>query len=321
MRVFDTLAYLLKRLLMAVLVLLIVSFIIFVTVRLTPGDPVLNKIGPYGDTSPENYAKVSAEMGLDKPYVVQYLIWLRNCANLDFGVSLRSGIPIADTISEKLPISLELITVALLISIALAVPLGILAALKRGSIFDQIVGIFSTGFLAIPAFCIGLLMIIVFAVELKLLPPGGHVSFAEDPIGNLQYLALPALTLGLYEMAVICRHVRSQALDVLGSNYVRTAKAKGLPAVSVYFKHALKNIMVLMITIIGTEFASLFGSTVICEQVFGWSGLGWYIYQSIVNRDYPAVQASVLVVAVIFVVVNMVVDMLYTLIDPRVKLK
>lgn len=321
MRILDTLGYLFKRLLMAVLVLLIVSFIIFVTVRLTPGDPVLNKIGPYGDTSPENYDRVSAEMGLDKPYVVQYLIWLGDCARLDFGVSLRSGIPIADTIAEKLPISLELIVVALLISIALAVPLGILAALKRGSIFDQIVSVFSTGFLAIPAFCIGLMMIIIFAVELKILPPGGHVDFAEDPLKNLQYLMLPALTLGLYEMAVICRHVRSQALDVLGSNYVRTAKAKGLPVFMVYFKHALKNILVLMITIIGTEFASLFGSTVICEQVFGWSGLGWYIYQSIVNRDYPAVQASVLVVAVIFVVVNMVVDMLYTLIDPRVKLK
>ena len=236
-------------------------------------------------------------------------------------MSLRSGIPIAQTIAEKLPISLELIVASLLISIMLAVPLGIAAALKRGSIFDQIVGIFSTGFLAIPAFCIGLLMIVVFAVKLKLLPPGGHVSFAENPAGNLRYLTLPALTLGLYEMAVICRHVRSQALDVLGSNYVRTAKAKGLPGYMVYFKHALKNILVMMITVIGTEFASLFGSTVICEQVFGWSGLGWYIYQSIANRDYPAVQASVLVVSAIFVAVNMVVDILYALIDHRVKLK
>lgn len=321
MRFFEVLRYLGKRLLMAVFVLLIVSFIIFVTVRLTPGDPVLNKIGPYGDTSEENYAKVSAEMGLDKPYAVQYMIWLGDCLRLDFGVSLRSGVPIAETIAQKLPVSLELITAALLISIVLAVPLGIAAALKKGSIFDQIVGVFSTGFLAIPAFCIGLMMIILFAVKLKILPPGGHVSFADNPIKNLRYLALPALTLGLYEMAVICRHVRSQALDVLGSNYVRTAKAKGLPGGMVYFKHALKNILVLMITIIGTEFASLFGSTVICEQVFGWSGLGWYIYQSIVNRDYPAVQASVLVVATIFVVVNMVVDILYTLIDPRVKLK
>lgn len=321
MRILDTLGYLLKRLLMAIFVLLVVSFIIFITVRLTPGDPVLNKIGPYGDTSPENYERVSKELGLDKPYIVQYLFWLGNCVKLDFGVSLRSGVPIAQTIAEKLPISLELIVASLIMAMLLALPLGMGAALKRGSIFDQIVGVFSTGFLAIPAFCIGLLMIIVFAVKLKILPPGGYVSFAEDPLQNLRYLALPTLTLGLYEMAILCRHVRSQALDVLGSNYVRTAKAKGLPSRSVYFKHALKNILVTMITIIGTEFASLFGSTVICEQVFGWSGLGWYIYQSIVNRDYPAVQASVLVVAVIFVAVNLVVDLLYTLIDPRVKLK
>lgn len=313
--------YLFKRLLMAVLVLLIVSFIIFVVVRFTPGDPVKNKIGPYGDASQENYDRISAELGLDKPYMTQYMIWLDDCIHLDFGVSLRSGIPISQTIAEKLPISLELIIASLLIAIVLAVPLGLLAALKRGSVFDQIVGVFSTGFLAIPAFCIGLLMIIIFSVKLKLLPPGGYVSFFEDPIKNIQYLALPALTLGLYEMAVICRHVRSQALDVLGSNYVRTAKAKGLPAGMVYFKHALKNILVMMITIIGTEFASLFGSTVICEQVFGWSGLGWYIYQSIVNLDYPAIQASVLVVATIFVFVNLVTDLLYTLIDPRVKLK
>lgn len=321
MRILDTLQYLIKRLLMAVFVLLIVSFIIFVAVRLTPGDPVLNKIGPYGDTSPENYARVSAELGLDKPYPVQYFLWLKDCIRLDFGVSLRSGIPVADVIAEKLPISLELIAFALIIAVVISIPLGIAAALNRGSLFDQIVSVFSTGFLAVPPFSIGLLFIIVFSVRLKWLPPGGYVSFAEDPIQNLRYLALPGITLALCEMAIICRHVRSQALDVLGANYVRTAKAKGLPRRMVYFKHALKNIMVMMITIIGTEFATLFGSTVICEQVFGWSGLGWYIYQSIVNRDYPAVQASVLIVAVIFVAMNMIVDMVYTLIDPRVKLK
>lgn len=320
MRVLETLLYLIKRILMAVFVLLLVSLIIFITVRLTPGDPVLNKIGPYGDTSQENYDRVSAEMGMDKPYAVQYLLWLKSCAQLDFGVSLRSGIPVAQTIMEKLPISMELIVTSLIISLVLAIPLGMLAALKRGGIADQIISIFSTGFLAIPAFCIGLLMIVIFAVKLQVLPSGGYVSFTEDPVQNLQHLALPAFTLGLYEMAIFCRHSRSQALDVLGSNYVRTAKAKGLPAGKVYFKHALKNIMVMMVTITGTEFATLFGSTVITEQVFGWSGLGWYIYQSIVNRDYPAVQASVLVVAAIFVAVNLVVDIINAIIDPRVKL-
>lgn len=321
MRILEVLFYIVKRLIMAAFVLLLVSLIIFITVRLTPGDPVLNKIGPYGDPSPENYARVSAQLGMDKPYAVQYLLWLRNCLRLDFGVSLRSGIPVAQTIGEKLPISLELIGVSLVVAVVLAIPLGMAAALKRGGLADQLIGVFSTSFLAIPVFCIGLLVIVVFAVKLKVLPSGGYVSFAESPAENLRHLALPAITLGLYEMAIFCRHTRSQALDVLSSNYVRTARAKGLPRSLVYFKHALKNILVMMITIIGTEFATLFGSTVICEQVFGWSGLGWYIYQSIVNQDYPAVQASVLVVAVIFVATNLLVDILVTVIDPRVKLK
>lgn len=321
MRILEVLIYLFKRILMAVLVLLLVSFIIFFAVRMTPGDPVLNKIGPYGDTSPENYARVSAELGIDQPVAIQYLRWLKNCVRLDFGVSLRSGIPIAQTISEKLPVSLELIVVALVIAIALAIPLGMAAALRPNSLVDQAIGILSTSFLAIPVFSIALLMIILFSVKLRILPAGGYVPFWESPTDNLRHLALPAITLGLYEMAIFCRHVRSQALDILGSNYVRTAKAKGLPNRVIHYKHVLKNTMVMLITIIGTEFATLFGSTVICEQIFGWSGLGWYIYQSIANRDYPAVQASILIVAVIFVAVNLVTDILIAAIDPRVQLK
>ena len=321
MRILEVLIYLFKRILMAVLVLLLVSFIIFFAVRMTPGDPVLNKIGPYGDTSPENYARVSAELGIDQPVAIQYLRWLKNCVRLDFGVSLRSGIPIAQTISEKLPVSLELIVVALVIAIALAIPLGMAAALRPNSLVDQAIGILSTSFLVIPVFSIALLMIILFSVKLRILPAGGYVPFWESPTDNLRHLALPAITLGLYEMAIFCRHVRSQALDILGSNYVRTAKAKGLPNRVIHYKHVLKNTMVMLITIIGTEFATLFGSTVICEQIFGWSGLGWYIYQSIANRDYPAVQASILIVAVIFVAVNLVTDILIAAIDPRVQLK
>lgn len=316
----ELIKYLLKRLLMAVFVLICISIIIFVTVRLAPGDPVMNKIGPYGDTSQENYDRVKAELGLDKSYVTQYLIWLKDCLRLDFGVSLRNGMSISQQIGQKLPVSLELIAASMVIALVVAVPLGMLAAIKKGSLLDQIISMLSTSFLALPAFCIGLVMIILFSVKWNLLPPGGYTSFAENPAMNLKQLIMPAVTLGLFESAVICRHVRSQALDVLGSNYVRTARAKGLPIGKVYFKHAFKNIMVTLITVVGTEFAGLFGGTVICEQIFGWSGLGWYIYQSIFNRDYPAVQASVLVVASIFVVVNLFMDIIYTMVDPRVKL-
>ncbi len=312
--------YLLKRLIMAVFVLILISIIIFITVRLSPGDPVMNKIGPYGDTSQENYDRVKAELGLDKSYVTQYLIWLSDCVQLDFGYSLRSGMPISQQIFQKLPVSFELIFFAMLIALVIAVPLGMVAAVKRGSLLDQGIRLFSTGFLAMPAFCIGLLMIVVFSVILKQLPPGGYTDFFVDPAMNIRQLIMPALTLGLFEGAVLCRHVRAHTVDVLSTNYMRTARAKGLPAGKLYGRHALKNILLPLITVSGTEFAGLFGGTVICEQVFGWSGLGWYLYQSISNRDYPAVQASVLVIAVIFVIVNLITDILYTLVDPRVKL-
>lgn len=320
MRVTDSILYIIKRLLMAVFVLLLVSILVFVVVRATPGDPVLNKIGPYGDTSSENYNRVAAELGLDKPYVVQYIIWVKDCMRLDFGVSLRNGVPISEIIMQKLPISFELIAVAIVIALAIGVPLGMLAAVHKGGFLDQIVSFFSTSFLAMPAFCTGLVLIIVFSVKLKLFPSNGYVSFTEDPFLNLQHLFMPAVTLGLFETSIISKHVRSQTLDVLGSNYIRTARAKGLPTKLVFSKHVLRNILVTVITVVGTELASLFGGTVICEQVFGWSGLGWYIFQSVSNRDFPAVQACVLVVAMIFVLVNLVTDILYTLIDPRVKL-
>lgn len=305
---------------MAIFVLFLVSIIIFVSVRLTPGDPVKDKIGPYGDMSPENYERVKAELGMDRSQFVQYIIWMKNCIKLDFGVSLRSGTAITPIIMQKLPVSFELILVSLIFALLISIPLGMLAAIKRGKLADQIISVFSTSFLAMPAFCIGLLMIILFSVKLHWLPSGGYTDLFTDPLKNLQQLIMPALTLGLFESAIFCRHIRSQTLDVLGSNYIRTARAKGLPYRKVYFKHAFKNILVTLITITGTEFASLFGGTVICEQVFSWSGLGWYIYQSISNRDYPAIQASVLVVATIFVIVNLITDVLYTFVDPRVRL-
>ena len=305
---------------MAVFVLLIISVMIFLAVRLAPGDPVLNKIGPYGDSSPENYQRVAVELGLDKDPVTQYLIWLKNCIRLDFGVSLRNGASISETVFQKLPVSFELIITALILALIVSIPLGMAAAINKGSIADQIISVFMASFLAIPAFCIGLLMIIIFAVHLKWFPSNGYTPFAEDYIMNLKQLALPSITLALYETAIISKHVRSQTLDEIGTNYIRTARAKGLPRYMVYYKHAFKNILLTIVTVVGTEFASLFGGTVICEQVFGWSGLGWYIFQSVSNRDYPAVQASVLVVATIFVFINLLMDVIYTLIDPRVKL-
>ena len=216
--------------------------------------------------------------------------------------------------------SFELIFTALVLALLVSIPLGMFAAIHKGGIIDQIISVFTTSFLAIPAFCTGLLMIIIFAVNLKWLPSNGYTPFAQDHVKNLRQLTMPAITLALFETAIISKHVRSQTLDVIGSNYIRTAKAKGMPNRTIYYKHALRNILLTVVTVVGTEFASLFGGTVICEQVFGWSGLGWYIFQSVSNRDYPAVQASVLIVATIFVFINLLMDVVYTLIDPRVKL-
>ena len=320
MRATEVFAYLIKRLFMAAFVLVIISIMIFVTVRLAPGDPVLNKIGPYGDSSPENYQRVATELGLDKDLPTQYFIWLKNCLKLDFGVSLRSGASISETVLQKLPVSFELIITALVLALMISIPLGMIAAIHKGSILDQVISVFTSSFLAVPAFCTGLLMIIIFAVNLKWFPSNGYTPFSEDPVRNLKQLAMPAITLALFETAIITKHVRSQTLDVVGSNYIRTAKAKGMPRRTIYYKHALRNILLTVVTVVGTEFASLFGGTVICEQVFGWSGLGWFIFQSVSDRDYPAVQASVLVVAAIFVFINLMMDVIYTLIDPRVKL-
>ena len=313
--------YFVKRIFSSVIVLFLVSVIVFVAVRACPGDPVANKIGPYGDYSPENIARVEAELGLDKSYVEQYRIWITNCLKGDMGLSLRNGAPITEIVMDKLVVSLELIVVALLVALLIAIPLGIIAGIFQGSVFDRLATAFSTFFLAMPSFCIGLLLIVLFSVELGVLPSNGYVPFSENPVKNLQCLVMPSLTLGFFVSACIYKFIRSDTADVINSNFVRTAVAKGVPKRTIYFKHVLKNISVTIVTVSGTEFATLLGGTIVTEQLFGWSGLGWYIYSSVSNRDYPAVQGSVLLIAVAFVLINTIMDLMYAWIDPRIELE
>lgn len=316
----STIKYLIKRLFMAVFVLLLVTVIVFIAVRLAPGDPVQAKIGPYGDYSEANVARIRAELGLDRSVFMQYVIWVGNAFRLDFGLSLRNGAPVGQLILQKLPVSLELIVLSMALAVLISIPLGVLSAIKKGSLLDQAISFTSTGFLAIPSFSLGLLLMVFLAVKLKWLPPNGYVAFRDNPIKNIQYIIMPALTLAMVEQASLTRYIRSETIEIINSNYVRTARAKGLAPKVVYFKHAFKNVLVTVITLIGMRFAQLIGGTVIVEQLFGWSGLGWFLYQSIVNRDYPAVQATVLLVAVAFIFLNMLVDIFYTVIDPRIKL-
>lgn len=313
--------YLIKRVLASIVVLFMVTVIIFIAVRMCPGDPVANKIGPYGDYSEENIARVTAELGLDKSYTEQYLIWLGDCLKGDLGVSLRNGAKITEIVMQKLVVSLELIIVSILLALAIAIPLGIIAGIHRGSAFDKFATTFSTSFLAMPSFCTGLFLIAFLSVRLGWLPSNGYVPFFENPGKNIQYLIMPSLTLGLFVSASIFTFIRSDTSSVINSNFIRTAVAKGVPKREIYFKHVLKNISVTIVTVTGTEVATLLGGTIIVEQLFGWSGLGWYICSSVSNRDYPAVQGSVLIIAAFFVVINMIMDILYAAIDPRIELE
>ena len=316
----SLLKYIVKRLLMAVFVLILVSIIVFVTVRLCPGDPVLAKIGPHGDNSSENYARIATELGLDKPMAVQYLIWLRDFVRGDFGKSLLNGKDVRPIVMEKLPPTIELVVVSMVFAILLAIVLGVTSAIHKDTWYDQLVRFISTGNLAIPNFCVALILILLLCVHNKVFPSRGYVSFHENPVMNLRYMFLPCLTLVLNEQASLTRYIRSEMLEILGSNYVRTAKAKGLPRSGVYYRHAFKNVLVTVITLVGMRLGQLAGGAVILEQMFSWSGVGWLLYSSIVNQDYPAVQAVVLIIAAIMVLCNMISDILYAAVDPRIKL-
>ena len=316
----SLLKYTLKRLAMAVLVLFLVSVIVFVAVRACPGDPVLMKIGPHGDASEENYNRVAAQLGLDKSYPEQYFIWLRSFVSGDFGVSLTNGADIGSIIAEKLPITLEMLIVSMIFAVLLSIVFGVTSAIYKGSLYDQFIQLISTSFLAIPSFCFALIAILIFAVNLKVLPSMGYVPFAEDPVGHIKYLIMPATIMALMEQAALTRYIRSEMLEVLSTNYVRTAKAKGLPTGSIYYKHAFKNVMVTVVTLVGQRIGQLIGGSVLIEQVFSWSGLGWYLYTAVMKQDYPAVQAIVLLIAAAMVILNMLADILYAAIDPRIKL-
>lgn len=313
--------YIIRRIMASVVVLFLASVIVFVAVRACPGDPVANRIGPYGDYSPENIARVEKELGLDKSYVEQYAIWITNCLRGDFGLSLRNGASITEIVMDKLVISLELIIASVFVALVIAIPSGVLAGIKQDTVIDKVFTTLSNSFLAMPGFCVGLMLIVLFSVEWNILPSNGYVPFSENPAKNIQCLIMPALTLGIFVSASIYKFIRTDTGDAFNSNYVRTAIAKGVSRRRIYFLHILKNIAVTIVTVTGTEIATLLGGTVIVEQVFGWSGLGWYVYSSVSNRDYPAVQGSVLIIAIGFILINTVMDILYTIIDPRIDLE
>lgn len=302
--------YVLKRLLQAFLVLLGVSFATFIVSHLT-GDPVALM-------APENASREEKEqlrqfLGLDKPIAEQYLTFITQAVQGNLGYSFVQRSKVLDLVMERLPATLELALVSFLLSLVIAVPLGIIIALKRNTVWDFVVTALAMIGQAAPGFWIGLMLIIVFAVELKLLPVSGS--------GGLEYIVLPAVTLALQSAARLTRLVRASMLEVLGSDYIRTARAKGMRNYVVLWVHTFRNAMIPVVTMAGLEFAELISGAFITETIFAWPGIGRLAVNAVYQRDFPVVQGVVLVAAAGFVLVNLVVDMLYAAIDPRVKMK
>jgi peptide/nickel transport system permease protein len=303
------LAYLLQRLLQTVLVLLGVSVLSFGTLFLS-GDPTMLMA-----SETWNQEQISAfrhQMGFDRPWYVQYADFLGKAVRGDFGVSLRQQQPTLSLIADRLPATLQLAGASMAIAICIGVPLGVGAAMRRGSLWDNVLMLGGLLGQSLPVFWLGLLLIMVFAVGLGWFPVAGT--------GGPQHLVLPAVTLGLFSTAYIARMTRSSMLEVLGRDYVRTARAKGLGARTVVVGHALRNALIPLVTIIGLQFGALLGGAVITETIFAWPGVGRLTIQAIQAKDLPLVQACVLFLAVIFVLANLVVDLLYAYLDPRVRL-
>ncbi len=302
--------YLLRRLTQSLIVLLGISVVVFVILHLT-GDPTLLLLPP--DASAEEIAKFRRAMGFDDPLYLQYWRFLRGALHGDFGNSLRHDEPALALVWQRMPATMELTAVALGVALVLAIPAGIVSAVFRNTALDYVSTVLALVGQAMPTFWLGIMLILVFSVGLHLLPSSGR--------GGPANLVLPALTLGLFTTARIMRLTRSGMLEVLGQDYVRTARAKGVGERRVVWKHALKNAGIPIVTIVGLELGTLLGGAVITETIFAWPGVGRLSVQAIYNRDYPLVQASVFVLASIFVAVNLVVDVLYTYLDPRIRIR
>ena len=302
--------YLLRRFLQSLLVLLGVSFVVFGILFLT-GDPALVLLPP--DASIEDIAKFRKEMGFEDPFFVQYGRFLYGALRGDFGQSIRHGEPAFELVMERMPATFELAGAALLIALCLAIPAGFVSAVRRNSIIDYISTVIALLGQSMPTFWLGIMLILLFSVQWNLLPSSGR--------GGWENMLLPAVTLGLFTTARITRLTRSGMLEVLNQDYIRTARAKGVANPPVVWKHALKNAAIPIVTIVGIELGTLLGGSVITETIFAWPGVGRLSVQAIYNRDYPVVQAAVFTLAATFVLVNLVVDVIYTYLDPRIRLR
>lgn len=309
--------YIIRRLVELVPTLFLASIVIFLIIVMSPGDPALVTAGT--EATLADIAAERVRLGLDKPLPVRYAVWLSDVAHLNLGYSLYTKRPVTQLLSEAFPQTLKLAVVSFLLSILIGFPLGMLAALKQNSRLDSLITGFNALGLAIPSFWLGILLILLFSVQLKWLPPSGVGDPDQGAISNLRYLIMPVITIAFSNLAVMSRFLRSAMIDVLGVDYVRTARAKGLHERAVVSRHALKNAMIPVVTILGIQFGRLLGGAVVTESVFAYSGIGRLSVLSILNRDYPVVQATLMLVVLLFLFINLGVDVTYGYLDPRVQ--
>ncbi len=320
------LAFILRRLIQAMVVMLTVAFIAFMLFQYV-GDPVTNLLGQ--DATAEQRQKLRADLGLDEAFPIQLARFIGNAAQGEFGLSLRQGRKVSALIAERLPATVELAALAAVIGLAVGIPLGVYAALRRGSFMSQLVMTGSLLGVSLPNFLIGILLILLFAVTLKWLPSFGRgdvVAIGPFTTGlltwdGIRHLLLPAITLSLFPMTLVLRLVRSEMLEVLRADYIKFARARGLPDRSVYFRHALKNTLVPVITIAGLQLGAIIAFAIVTETVFQWPGMGLLFIQAVQFADVPVMAAYLCLIALIFVTINLVVDLLYFAVDPRLRIE
>ncbi|HOJ89203.1 MAG TPA: ABC transporter permease [Pseudothermotoga sp.] len=314
-------AYLVRRVVTSIPTVLFVAFVVFITIHLVPGNVVDMMLGTQNYLTQEQIDQLYKEYGLDKPLIVQFGIWLKNIATLDFGTSLRTGKKVINLIMDRFPVTLELSVLSMFFATIIGVPLGIVAAVKRNSFVDGVLRVVGLIGLSSPSFWVGAILIVIFAGLFQGFNIFGYVRLKEDFLKNLQVMFLPSLTLGLMLSAQIMRMTRSSMLDALQQEYIKTAKAKGVSHSKVIGKHALKNALIPIITLSGIQLGYLLAGTIVIENMFALPGLGRLLLQAVNERDYPVIQFVVMFIALLIVVLNIVVDFIYTLVDPRVELR
>lgn len=311
--------YILKRLLLFIPVMIGASLLVFLMIRMVPGDVILLRFAESPNASPETMELMRAELGLDQPIYRQYFVWMWGIVHGDLGTSMWTSQPVMKELQKRAPVSAELAIFALVLTVVLGVTVGLVSAYYHETWIDHIVRLLSVGGLSVPGFWLGTLFLLFLALWFRWTPPIGYTPIYVDPLRNLQQFFLPALAIALHTSAVAARMTRSQMLEVLRQDYIRTARAKGLRELAVMFRHGVKNAVIPVVTITGNQFAYLLGGSVVMETVFSMPGIGRLTLESINQRDYTQLQGNILFMAMIIVVVNLLVDLTYAWLDPRVR--